>query len=105
MVLHTIVCLFAQKHFAEPEILKAESIVDIALQRAKLSPTQVSFKYLENGETVSQSLTFTQLVVRAKSIGAYLQQHNVQHRCILMLYPLEHLDFIEGLLYIRKNNF
>lgn len=36
----------------------------------------------------------------AKSIGAYLQSKGAQHRCVLMLYPLETLNFIKGLLLL-----
>ncbi|KAK2944744.1 putative Long-chain-fatty-acid--AMP ligase FadD26 [Blattamonas nauphoetae] len=80
----------------EPEILKCDSLKDALLARAKLQPNKTAFTSFVDGERPGATMTFSELAVRTKAISASLQKKNLQHRCILMLYPLDGLEFIEA---------
>ncbi|WP_424102164.1 AMP-binding protein [Moorena producens] len=75
------------------------SLVDVLGNRAQAMPNQIAYIFLENGETESQSLTYSELDAKARAIAAHLQ--SMQGERALLLYPsgLEFITAFMGCLY------
>ncbi|MDD3470169.1 MAG: aminotransferase class I/II-fold pyridoxal phosphate-dependent enzyme [Thermoguttaceae bacterium] len=70
-----------------------ENWVELLQHRAEVSPENVAFRYLLDGEDNAADLTYLKLELRARAIGAWLQSHKMGGQRILLLYPAG-LDFI-----------
>jgi len=64
-------------------------------ERARLQPQRIAFTYLEDGEKPEICLTYAELDVAAKAIGARLQQSANPGNRVLLAYP-HGLDFIKA---------
>lgn len=71
----------------------AESLVDICRLRAALHPQLSVYKFMDNGEDVSSTLTYAELDNAAKHVAAKLQHSGFQGERALLLYPAG-LDYI-----------
>ncbi|NDJ19430.1 fatty acyl-AMP ligase [Myxacorys almedinensis] len=69
------------------------TFVDLLCYRAQSQPDQIAYTFLQNGETVSGTLTYQTLDRRARAIAAQLQHLNATGSRGLLLYP-PGLDFI-----------
>ncbi|NJR59422.1 MAG: fatty acyl-AMP ligase [Cyanobacteria bacterium CRU_2_1] len=77
------------------------SLVDILRYRALHQPDQLAFTFLQDGETVSLSLTYQALDLKARTIAEQLQSLNASRERALLLYPpgLEFIAAFLGCLY------
>ncbi|AOX02681.1 hypothetical protein BJP34_27460 [Moorena producens PAL-8-15-08-1] len=75
------------------------SLVDLLGERAQSQPDQIAYIFLLDGETESQSLTYSELDAKARAIASHLQQW--QGERALLLYPsgLEFISAFMGCLY------
>ena len=75
------------------------SLVDLLGERAQAQPDQLAYIFLLDGETESQSLTYSELDAKARAIAAHLQ--SMQGERALLLYPsgLEFITAFMGCLY------
>ncbi len=80
---------------------KISSLVDILRYRAFHQPDQIAFTFLQDGETVSLSLTYQALDQQARTIAGQLQSLNASRKRALLLYPpgLEFIVAFLGCLY------
>jgi len=62
-----------------------QTIVDILIQRAKDTPDQLAYAFLENGVEQRVELTYAQLVNRAASLAALFQQRGLEGERILVV--------------------
>src|SRR5215471_1256444 len=77
--------------------LDFETIVSVLRWRAENQPEQVLYKFLEDGEVESSSITFERLDSAARSIAASLQLSSPAGTRALLLYPAG-IDFIAAFL-------
>jgi amino acid adenylation domain-containing protein len=77
------------------------SMVHLLQERALHQPDQIAFTFLQDGETVTATLTYGELDQRSRAIAAHLQALNLTHQRALLLYPpgLEYLAAFFGCLY------
>ena len=75
------------------EFTSIPTLVDLLSHRALAQPHDTAFVFLEDGETEAARLTFRQLEVRARAIGAELRDRMNPGDRAIMLYP-PGLDFI-----------
>ncbi|AOX02679.1 hypothetical protein BJP34_27450 [Moorena producens PAL-8-15-08-1] len=75
------------------------SLVDLLGERAQAQPDQVAYIFLHDGETESQSFTYSELDAKARAIAAHLQ--SIPGERALLLYPsgLEFISAFFGCLY------
>ncbi|AZD29879.1 non-ribosomal peptide synthetase [Pseudomonas chlororaphis] len=67
-----------------------DTFLDVVRHRAAPdsgSAGQLAFSYLDDGESVSQTLTFAQLDQQARSLAAHLQRHTQPGDRVLLVYP------------------
>jgi len=79
------------------------SLVELLRKRATQKPQHPVYTFLEDGEQVSQCLTFAELDRRARAVAALLQSEKLAGERALLLFP-SGLDFIValfGCLYAR----
>src|SRR5262249_39293991 len=77
--------------------LDFQTIVDILRWRAENQPDQILYKFLEDGEVETSSITYEQLDSAARSIAASLQLSSPAGARALLLYPAG-IDFIAAFL-------
>lgn len=79
----------------------AETLVEIAIFRAKNESDKLAFAFLENGEKQTSTFTYQALDTRARSIAAQLQSMNLQNERALLIYESgpDYLDSFFGCLY------
>lgn len=77
------------------------SWIDLLAETAVRSPDRVAFSYLADGETPAGDLTYAQLDLRARAVGARLQALGLTGREVLLLYPsgLDYVVAFFGCLY------
>ncbi len=75
------------------------SLVDLLGERAQSQPDQIAYIFLLDGETESQSFTYSELDAKARAIAAHLQ--SIPGERALLLYPsgLEFISAFFGCLY------
>ena len=71
------------------------TLVEILQRRASLHPDEKVYTFLLDGETATDSLTYSQLDLRAKAIATYIQSLCPPGSRVLLLYP-PGLGFIEA---------
>jgi len=74
---------------------EVSTLVDVLRSRSIEEPDRVAYTFLQDGETKSADITYKQLDMQARAIGAYLQSMKTQRERALLLYP-PGLDFIAG---------
>ena len=72
---------------------QSSSLVTVLRKRAASSPQKMACQFLEDGSSVSATLTYGELDQRARAIAAFLQNKKLAGERILLLYPAG-LDFI-----------
>ena len=72
-----------------------QNIVDICIDRANNQLKENGYKFLADGETEEINMTYSDLDLKARSIGAMLQERNLSGECAILLYP-PGLDFISS---------
>ena len=78
------------------------TIVELLQYRALSQSQQIAFKFLEDGETETEALTYAELDRRAKAIASELQALDLRGERALLLYPsgLDYLAAFFGCLYV-----
>jgi acyl-CoA synthetase (AMP-forming)/AMP-acid ligase II len=79
------------------------SLVELLQYRTLQNPEKRIYTFLANGETEDSYLTYKELDLRARAVGAYLQSLNLQGERALLLYPagLDYIVAFMGCLYAR----
>ncbi|MBW8874482.1 MAG: non-ribosomal peptide synthase/polyketide synthase [Acidobacteria bacterium] len=77
------------------------SLQDVLRWRARESPEDAPYVFLSDGEVEAGRLTYRDLDVRARALGALLQERRMQGERVLLLYPpgLDYLAAFFGCLY------
>ncbi|MBP2632103.1 MAG: Long-chain-fatty-acid--CoA ligase [Firmicutes bacterium] len=80
---------------------KFSTLVELLQYRALKSSEKRIYTFLANGETEASYLTYKELDLRARAVGAYLQSLNLQGERALLLYPagLDYIVAFMGCLY------
>lgn len=73
-----------------------ETLLESFKHRLQKDPNEKAFVWYEEGERVSDSVTFQELWDRAIIVAAFLQQKGCAGRNVVLLYPIEGLDYIVG---------
>jgi amino acid adenylation domain-containing protein len=73
------------------------SLVEVLRARAERHPEREACAFLEDGETVSERLTYGELDARARALAALLQERGFTGQRALLLYP-SGLDFVVSFL-------
>ncbi len=71
------------------------TMVDVLLRRARQAPKKMAFSYLPDGLNENTPATYEALSLRAKAIGAHLQNLNLKGERALLMLP-EGLPFVEA---------
>lgn len=74
----------------------ASNFVELLQERANRSPTLTAFRFLADGETESESITYAQLDQRARDLAVRLLEMGVEGQVVLLVFPAG-LDFIVSL--------
>lgn len=77
--------------------------IDLLRWRAETHPQKDVFHFLENGETISKSLTYQAIDFQARLIAAELQKQNLINQRVLLIYPpgIEFICAFLGCLYAK----
>ena len=77
------------------------SLVDILSWRAKHQPHRLSYRFLIDGEDQEISITYKGLDLKARAIGATLQNYTLKNDRVILLLPsgLEFIAAFLGCLY------
>ncbi len=77
------------------------NLVELLRCRALSEPERMAYTFLLDGETSEVSLTYGELDLRARAIGAWLQSTGAAGQRVLLLYPpgLEYIAAFFGCLY------
>ncbi|NIA28584.1 MAG: amino acid adenylation domain-containing protein [Actinobacteria bacterium] len=80
---------------------KPETLIELILWRAQKDPGKVIFKFLPDGENEDGQLSYHDLDVKARQIGAHLQEMGLKGERALLLYSpgLEYIASFMGCLY------
>ena len=80
---------------------KFDSLVHLLETRAADRPKQLAYTFLRDGEVEEAHLSYGELARKARAVGAWLQERNLQNRHVLLLYPpsLEYIVAFWGCLY------
>lgn len=65
----------------------ATNFIDVLEQHAAACGNQIVYQFLDNGEQVSQTITYAALAQRARAAASALQQHGKRADRVLLLYP------------------
>ena len=85
-------------NLTQDSLNEVDNLVAILIEKAKKQPNQIAYRFLEDGETESDSITYKQLDRKARAIASYLQtQKTSLHDRALLLYPSS-IDFIAAFL-------
>ena len=68
-------------------MLNDKTLIDVLKNRAQHSPDDLLYAFLDNSETISQTLSYRELDQRARAIAANLQQTSDQGDRVLLVYP------------------
>lgn len=72
---------------------QASNLVDLLRERADRSPARTAFRFLADGETESESITYGQLDQRARGLAIRLRDIGAEGRPVLLMLPAG-FDFI-----------
>ena len=75
----------------------APTIVDLLRQRSAYRPHDRAFTFLVDGENEERNVTYAELDRKARALGAWLVEHGMVGKRVLLLYP-PGLDFIAAFL-------
>src|SRR4051812_39367422 len=77
------------------------TLVELCWRRAEASPDRLAYTFLLDGESEEAHLTYGGLDLRARAIGARLQELGAGGERVLLLYPpgLEYVSAFLGCLY------
>lgn len=78
---------------ASPDLSRAQTLVDVARERASAHPERIAYVYLREGEDEEARLSYAQLDRRARAIAAALEAQGLAGERALLLYP-PGLDFV-----------
>jgi acyl-CoA synthetase (AMP-forming)/AMP-acid ligase II/acyl carrier protein len=80
---------------------RGATLVDLLRFRALNMPDRIAYRFLEDGEQASITITYGELDQQARAIGARLQQMNAAGERALLLYPpgLDYIATFFGCLY------
>ena len=80
---------------------RISSLVELLQYRTFQNPEKRLYTFLANGETEDGYLTYKELDLRARAVGAYLQSLDLQGERALLLYPagLDYIVAFMGCLY------
>ena len=80
---------------------KFDSLVHLLETRAADRPEQLAYTFLRDGDVEDSQLSYGELARKARAVGAWLQERNLQNRNVLLLYPpsLEYIVAFWGCLY------
>jgi acyl-CoA synthetase (AMP-forming)/AMP-acid ligase II len=78
-------------------VVTPQTLVEVLHERALLHPENRAYAFLADGDTLTQDLSYGELGRRARSIGAWLQEHVPVGSRALLIYP-PGLDFVAGFL-------
>jgi amino acid adenylation domain-containing protein len=70
-----------------------KTLLDVLNLRVSSHPEKAAYTFLEDGEKIEASLTYTELAQKAMAIGAWLQSLGLAGERVMLLYP-SGLDFI-----------
>src|SRR5215213_1563412 len=84
-------------------VYKFDSLVHLLEARAADRPEQLAYTFLRDGEVEDSQLSYGELAHKARAVGAWLQERNLQNRNVLLLYPpsLEYIVAFWGCLCRR----
>ncbi|HEX2915724.1 MAG TPA: AMP-binding protein [Chloroflexia bacterium] len=96
----TIDFMAKKQLFFDPASI-ASSLVELLRWRAMLQPQKVAYRYLVDGDSAEQTLTYGELDLKARAIAASLQAHYpAGESALLLLSPsLEYVSAFFGCLY------
>jgi len=85
----------------DPLILGSSTYLEVIQKRALHTPNHVVYRFLENGVDESESFSYTELDIKAKAVGAALQEKGRKGDRVLMLYPagLSYVASLFGCMY------
>jgi len=63
---------------------KFDSLVHLLETRAADRPGQLAYTFLRDGEVEEAHLSYGELARKARPVGAWLQEHNLQNRNVLL---------------------
>ncbi|MCU0692027.1 MAG: AMP-binding protein, partial [Polyangiaceae bacterium] len=75
------------------ELAEFPSLVDTLRRRAFQQPDKTAFIFLEDGESIEKSISYSQLDRRARAIAKHLHSRSPQGERAVLLYPAG-IDFI-----------
>jgi acyl-CoA synthetase (AMP-forming)/AMP-acid ligase II len=77
------------------------TLVGLLRSRAERQPDQVALRFLQNGESETESLTFGQMDRQARAIGAWLRRQGAAGERVLLLHRpgLSYITAFFGCLY------
>ncbi|MBP2658534.1 MAG: Long-chain-fatty-acid--CoA ligase [Firmicutes bacterium] len=80
---------------------KVSSLIELLQYRTLGNPEKRIYTFLTNGETEESYLTYRELDLRARAVGAFLQSINLKGERALLLYPagLDYIVAFMGCLY------
>ncbi|PDX91100.1 non-ribosomal peptide synthetase [Bacillus thuringiensis] len=87
--------------FQNTLLLEMTSLVELLQYRAKEQGDVTAFQFLRDGEEDKISLTYGELDLKARAIGAWLQDRGAKNERVLLLYPpgIDYLAAFFGCLY------
>ncbi len=65
----------------------ATNFMDVLERHAAAFGNQIVYQFLDNGEQVSETITYSMLAQRARAVASALQQHGNRGDRVLLLYP------------------
>ncbi|MCF6171642.1 MAG: AMP-binding protein [Bacteroidales bacterium] len=71
----------------DPLVRDCSTYIEVIRNRVKADPEHVVFRFLNDGITESESLTYRQLETRSKALGAAMQKLSGKGERVLLLFP------------------
>lgn len=87
--------------YAASRMVINDNLVDALRWRAMHEPNRCAYTFLVDGELQEENLTYGELDLRARAIGAHLQQHGAAGERVMLLAPpgLDYVAAFVGCLY------
>src|SRR4029079_5736669 len=64
-----------------------KTLADLLEYRSQVQPEKTAYRFLENGERATQSVTYGDLARRSRQVGAQLQKMGAAGGRVALLYP------------------
>lgn len=77
---------------------QAETLIDILQQKAQQHPNQIAYRFLQEGETETETITYRELERKAQAIAHFLSQQGATPQARALLLYLSSIDFIAAFL-------